>query len=399
MDKRRYYGFDALRGGMMMLGIVLHGATFYLSAPPPTMPIMTDRNTSFVMDVLFHFIHSFRMPVFFIMAGFFASLLVDKRGTLATLKNRAARILAPFLVGLATVLPLTLLLVVSFMVSVRFGTHEMIPKLQDARAVIQETVAMHPDAKRPSPMHLWFLYYLCYFYLLIPLIEWCARHARPYAESIGRGRGLGLVVFALAFVSALTLWPYRGAQVHEGFLFFEPHVPSLFYYGLFFIVGYLLNGCRVIGCLRLWHPAIYGAVGMLAFPVAVYASAIDHRLVPMAPDVHVFAVLANTVATWGLMLCGVSAALRWFDRPSSWALYISQSSYWVFLAHMPLIAFSVWLVAPLDWPALMKFFIVVAIAMLGCFVSYHYWIQRSWISVFLNGRRFNLDWPWRKMAQ
>jgi hypothetical protein len=39
MDERRYFGLDALRGGMMMLGIVLHAAWLYLAAPPPTMPI------------------------------------------------------------------------------------------------------------------------------------------------------------------------------------------------------------------------------------------------------------------------------------------------------------------------------------------------------------------------
>ena len=69
MDDRRYYGLDALRGGMMMLGIVLHGATFYLVSPPATMPIPTDRNNAFIFDLLFHFIHSFRMPTFFVLAG------------------------------------------------------------------------------------------------------------------------------------------------------------------------------------------------------------------------------------------------------------------------------------------------------------------------------------------
>ena len=71
-DERRYYGLDALRGGMMMLGIVLHAAEFYIAAPPPALPMPTDRNTSYVFDLVFHFIHSFRMPTFFVLAGFFA---------------------------------------------------------------------------------------------------------------------------------------------------------------------------------------------------------------------------------------------------------------------------------------------------------------------------------------
>ena len=77
--ERRYYGLDALRGGMMLLGIVLHGANLYLAAPPPAFPFPTDRNNAYVFDLLFFFIHSFRMPTFFVLAGFFASLLVEKR--------------------------------------------------------------------------------------------------------------------------------------------------------------------------------------------------------------------------------------------------------------------------------------------------------------------------------
>ena len=75
-DDRRYYGLDALRGAMMLLGIVLHSAAFYIAAPPPHVPIVTDPNKSLVMDALFEFIHAFRMPVFFVLAGFFTALLV-----------------------------------------------------------------------------------------------------------------------------------------------------------------------------------------------------------------------------------------------------------------------------------------------------------------------------------
>ena len=99
MDNHRYYGLDALRGGMMALGILLHGAVFYLSAPVPAMPIPTDRNNSYGFDLLFHFIHSFRMPAFFVLAGFFAALLVGRRGLKDAARNRAARVLAPLLVA------------------------------------------------------------------------------------------------------------------------------------------------------------------------------------------------------------------------------------------------------------------------------------------------------------
>jgi hypothetical protein len=33
-----------------------------------------------------------------------------------------------------------------------------------------------------------------------------------------------------------------------------------------------------------------------------------------------------------------------------------------------------------------------------CLVTYHYLVQDTWMGVFLNGKRFKLDWPWRGTA-
>ena len=153
-DDRRYYGLDALRGGMMMLGIVLHAAEFYLAAPPPALPMPTDRNTSYVFDLLFHFIHSFRMPTFFVLAGFFTSLLVEKRGIRGTYENRAARILGPFLAGLVTVVPLSVLFFLDLMLTLRFGTRDWIPDLGQLRILGDELRAKGIPADEPSPLPL-----------------------------------------------------------------------------------------------------------------------------------------------------------------------------------------------------------------------------------------------------
>ena len=71
------------------------------------------------------------MPTFFVLSGFFTALLVEKRGTWGTLKNRAARILAPLAAGLVTVLPLTILLPLHFMLAARYGTRDLIPDRND----------------------------------------------------------------------------------------------------------------------------------------------------------------------------------------------------------------------------------------------------------------------------
>ncbi|MBL8519091.1 MAG: acyltransferase family protein, partial [Betaproteobacteria bacterium] len=253
-EERRYYGFDALRGGMMMLGLVIHSAMFYIVSPPPTMPITLDRNQSPLMDVLMHFVHAFRMPAFFLMAGFFASLLVDKRGTADMLKNRAARVLAPLVAGLFTVVPVSILLWMSFAVSVRFGTHDLIPNLEQVRIVAMEAQDRLPEIKTPGALHLWFLYFLCLFYLAVPLLERIAQAVAPADGKLGSGRSAWPLFAVLVVFTCATLWPFQGARVHEGFLTFIPRPHALLYYGQFFVLGYFLNVSRAIGSMRLAHP-------------------------------------------------------------------------------------------------------------------------------------------------
>src|SRR5258706_3003636 len=173
--ERRYYGLDALRGGMMMLGIVLHSAELYLAAPPPQIPFPSDRNSSLVCDVLFHLIHDFRMPTFFVLAGFFSALLVEKRGLRETYKNRAARVLAPLAAALVTILPLTLLLMIDFVLAARYGVRELLPDPVLLGRLNGEAAAQGFPVGKPVALHLWFLLYLCYFYVLLPVCQWLAR--------------------------------------------------------------------------------------------------------------------------------------------------------------------------------------------------------------------------------
>ena len=137
-DGRRYYSLDALRGSMMMLGIVLHASQWYVSEPPGGIPVPTDTSTFYLFDLFVHFIHSFRMPLFFVLAGFFTSLLVEKRGFKGTYVNRGNRILAPLVVSCFTILPLTALFLISFAFSARFGTQMMIPSESQIETMMQE---------------------------------------------------------------------------------------------------------------------------------------------------------------------------------------------------------------------------------------------------------------------
>jgi hypothetical protein len=232
MDQRRYYGLDALRGVMMMLGIVLHSAALHMTAP--VLEISIDPATSPIFLIVVLFIHNFRMPLFFVLAGFFASLLVKKYELRGALVNRAKRVLGPLLLGMITILPLMGVFAISYGASVRFGewqflaTWEQLLTLESEIAEQLQILGTKtgldvPEGNELSPGHLWFLYYLLYFYLAIPVCRAAVNWANQtrYRSRISSGLRSPLLLPALGLLTALTVLPYPAAQVFGGFLFFQ----------------------------------------------------------------------------------------------------------------------------------------------------------------------------------
>ena len=99
-DARRN-DLDALRAAAMLLGIVLHAG---LSFVPFPWPVQDERQSGFYW-LLFAAIHGFRMPVFFLLSGFFTAMLWRRRGMKSMLSHRFRRVLLPFLLGLVTIVP------------------------------------------------------------------------------------------------------------------------------------------------------------------------------------------------------------------------------------------------------------------------------------------------------
>ena len=102
MNERRH-DLDALRAGAMLLGIVLHAALAYTGIP--IWPTVDDAWPPF-MEIN-NIIHGFRMPLFFLLSGFFTAMLWKRRGLGGLLIHRVKRILLPLVVGMFTIIPLT----------------------------------------------------------------------------------------------------------------------------------------------------------------------------------------------------------------------------------------------------------------------------------------------------
>ncbi len=365
----RYYGLDALRAVAMALGIVLHASLPYFN----TYEIWpSDDGESLAIWVVFEFIHIWRMPLFFILGGFFGALVVQRRSWKWYRNQRWRRIGLPLIVFLpliALVMPYIWL----------YGLQGSIKGGVEIESYF-------------NPWHLWFLFHLLTFVIVMAIwnmsrqlfsklipsetirIVWQSS-ARTFLRAI-----YFPVPFALGVILMIVLIP-SGAELIgnplASFTYF------LFGYGLF-------HRASLMKSIKHYWVA-YIVTGSVGFIVYLW-------IVPQVTDIYnsggenaglglLFIGLKVVCAvTFSLGLIGFAEQhLNTYNSRWRW---LADSSYWVYLSHLPIVTFVTFLMFNISAPYEIKFLIAIFITCLLTLVTYRFFIRRTFASVFLNGRRY-----------
>jgi peptidoglycan/LPS O-acetylase OafA/YrhL len=78
---------------------------------------------------------------------------------------------------------------------------------------------------------------------------------------------------------------------------------------------------------------------------------------------------------------------HFFSGENKFIRYISDSSYWLYIAHLPVIMFVQAWISPWDLPAFPKLLIACALTTLPLLVIYELVIRYTFIGTLLNGKR------------
>jgi glucan biosynthesis protein C len=376
---QRYHALDALRAAMMLLGLVLHSAASYTSRPLGAAWPYHDPQTSPWFDLVVFFIHLFRMPVFFVVAGFFGALLFYRDGAGGLARNRLKRVLAPLALAWAVLYPLT---AAGFVFALgRGGT---------AGAPGWEYMTSGTFLMRPNLIHLWFLYDLLLLYA-VALAAWPLLRRMPDGLRRGVEAAFGRLLtsawgpIAWSAATALTLMPMSIAGLDTS-TSFTPPLRILIAYGVFFAFGWLLYRRRdLIGSFGRrwrWH-LLAGAVCS-----GVYLAMLLHSPFTDTISGHIAAVGAASVAIW-LLIFGISGLfVRYCARPSPLARYLADASYWMYLVHLPLTIWIPGLLAGVALPAVVKFSTVLSVTVCTTLLAYYAFVRSTAVGALLNGRRY-----------
>jgi glucan biosynthesis protein C len=386
----RLHALDAVRAYALLLGVVLHAAAAFLE--DFKIPIWRDEPSAGAA-VLYYVIHMFRMSAFFLMAGFFARMLVERRGVNAFLKDRLKRVGVPLLLFGPFVL---------VFISVGFVLGALphgVDYLTEVAQQQQASASDQPGGGGVNTAHLWFLYYLLIFYAL----------ALASRFIIGAADQQGLLAHAadrvLAFVMRGVWAPVLVALPIGVYLYqheswaewlglpapfaLTPDVTALVGYGMAFGLGWLLNrqASLLLDLKKFWLLYLVAAVALTAFSLTTIGTTPLWAGPNLGGTERLLYTAAYTVGLWCWVFAFVGAAVRFLSEPHAVTRYLADASYWVYLMHMATVIFFVTLLNPYDWHWLLKLTITVGGSMPILLASYHYFVRFTWIGAVLNGRR------------
>jgi peptidoglycan/LPS O-acetylase OafA/YrhL len=86
----------------MLLGVALHASLSFIPFPWA----VHDTRRSDLLPLLLAQVHGFRMPLFFLLSGYFTMLVYSRRGLASLIEQRFQRIFLPLVAAIATIVPL-----------------------------------------------------------------------------------------------------------------------------------------------------------------------------------------------------------------------------------------------------------------------------------------------------
>jgi len=382
--EQRLHALDAVRGFALLLGVAFHAALSFMPGWPPGIWAMNDNSPSqFLSDAAF-VTHIFRMSLFFFIAGYFGRLLYQRLGARAFWANRGKRILVPLVAGWIVLFPAIAFIWTVGITKVFGGTTPPMPEM--------------PKVPGAFPLtHLWFLYQLLLTYVAVLAIRGIVARLDPMQKLRGlvdkavaasirtmtAAFTLGLPVAAA--LMSLPMWFYwQGIPTPDQSLI--PQVPASVGFGTAFAFGWLVHRSKDALAAIVQRGFAHLVIAIVATGWMLHTM----HASPMAQPGLTKTVYAMVfgVAVWGWVLGLTGAALRFLSNYSATRRYIADASYWIYLAHLPVVAaFQVWVGHwPLHWGVKYPFILVASFAVL--FLGYHYLVRPTFVGQLLNGRKY-----------
>lgn len=326
----RRYGFDWLRIIVILLLFPFHTARVFDVWEPNYVKDAANINgfSTWLVAALGYWF----MPLLFFIAGYAALAALRKRTPGQFVRERAARLLAPLLIGVVLIVPPQGYMALVQQYGYTGGYFAFLGRyFADFSDLSGYTGGF-------TPGHLWFILYLFVISLLLlgPVL-WLARR-EDKLKGLSQLRVMLLAVVPLTLMEAL---PSFGGK-------------NLFYYAMLFLLGSVFGSSGAFAdtvrrrCFALLAGAAATGAGMLAI-----AATAGWQEGYTAAGIG-FALLRN-LACWLMILALCGLADRYLNKPGKALSALNRASYPVYLVHQTLLLAAAYYIVMPDMPWPVKF--------------------------------------------
>ena len=366
----------------MLLGVVFHSTLAYKFKSHGGYQPHDEQFNHWIFDLSGFFIHSFRMPLFFLIAGYFCRFLYYKIGEHKFILHRWKRVGIPFFTGLILIVPLSLFPC--------FMYYNMYLKgLGWDEAWKNSFIRMF---RLNGTYHLWFLYDLLMYYTFTVIAmrinrisffrDLTSRFSMWWSKVSFAGKFWPVILSVPAW---FILFFNKDLFVFVDVQFIPKHISYILFYGYFFGLGWLLEKRPDAFAVLIKNRALFICIGTVVSLFLFYAewnSEIYRQTIwwHLAKFAACFQV---TILSLGF----IGFFLHYFKAESYFWRYVSDASYWVYLTHLGLVVWLQLLFLDSNIPGVFRFPLVLGITVLITFATYQWFVRYTFIGNILHGPR------------
>ncbi|OEK07509.1 acyltransferase family protein [Roseivirga misakiensis] len=278
-----------------------------------------------------------RIPILFFVSGMGVCFAMRKRSWKELIKERALRILMPFLFGMAFIVPLHWL--------------------------VWQSYYDQPLQFLPQPGHLWFLGNLfVYVLLLSPIFYWLKKNRE------GKVHRFLAMLFQNPFGLIVVMIPFLLEAIIVNPVSFETYAMTWhgFFIGLLaFFFGYcfIYAGSGFTATVKRWKWLFLAiAIALFSYRLLVLELVVPNYLLSIESNFWIFGV-------FGIVF-------TYLNKPSRLLSYLSKAVYPVYIIHMAFLYLGSVLIFPLDIPLEIQFVLLILFTGISCLLTYEFVIKR-----------------------
>jgi glucans biosynthesis protein C len=383
---------EALRVAATFLVVLYHAALTYVATPLRlTLWVAFESSGQVEFDVFIYWVNGFVMPVFFLAAGVSAPAACESRGPRVFLIHRAKRLLRPLWFGCLTIVPVFYLI---------WGYGLMVTGRCDLDSILSWRFGPEIRHNLYGLGHLWFLEYL-----FVVCVLWCAAwwlRNRAFGRAAGAGDAgrwptkwlaspwspllLAVPTAVIFLIDSDTMLRVDNAIV--------PNVFRLLHYWLFFAVGGWISKVREPRRQFARSGTLFLGLSFVVFALMV-PLLLRHASAPLEGGSRVVFCALAAIFPWLIVFGGLGVLLGMNPAKGPLMRSLTESAFWVYLIHVPIVALIQIALLPMTWPVPLKFAIVSALGLGLSLASYGPCVRHSLIGAIINGARKRAPKPAR----